>query len=96
MANRNFLVLSIGLIALAFALGEHVSAKDTKAAGHSIDAITVDLDPTIGRTVERIGLTATDQARKGYTLVGTVPCQQNISYGGQMSVHDTVILIFEK
>ena len=47
MANRNFLVLSIGLIALAFALGEHVSAKDTKAAGHSIDAITVDLDPTI-------------------------------------------------
>jgi len=97
MANRNLLVLSIGLIALAFALGEHVSAADAKSApAHSIDAITVDLDPSIGRTTDRIGLTATDQARKGYTLVGTVPCQQNVTYGGQSVLHDTVVMIFQK
>ena len=96
MANRNFLVLSIGLIALAFALGEHVSAKDQKSSSHSVDAITVDLDPTIGRTTERIGLTATDQARKGYMLVGVVPCTQQVSYGGQSVTHDTAVLIFEK
>ena len=96
MQNRNVLVLAIGLIALAFALGEHVSAKDIKSQGHSIDTITVDLDPGIGRTTERIGLVATDQARKGYMLVGTVPCPQQMTIGGQPVVHDTVVLVFEK
>jgi hypothetical protein len=96
MANRNFLVLSAGLIALAFALGEHVSAKDTSASpAHSIDAITIDLDPTIGHTTERIGLLATDQARKGYSLVGVVPCQQ-ITGSAAQAQHDTAVLIFQK
>jgi len=83
-------------MALAFALGEHVSAKDIKAPSHTIDAITVDLEPTIGRTTERIGLVATDQARKGYSLVGSVPCQQQITIGGQPVVHECVVLIFQK
>lgn len=96
MGNRNFLVLSAGLIALAFAMGEHVSAKDAKAPGHVIDAITVDLDPSIGRTTERVGLIATDQARKGYALVGSIPCQQQMTYGGASVTHDTVILVFQK
>ena len=96
MVNRNYLVLCAGLVALAFALGEHVSAKDVKAPGHTIDAISVDLDPTIGRTTERIGLTATDQARKGYALVGAIPCQQQMTYGSQTNVHETVVLIFQK
>ncbi len=96
MANRNLLVLSIGLIALAFALGEHVSAADAKASVHTIDAITVDLDPGIGRTTDRIGLTATDQARKGYLLVGTVPCQQQLTVGGVTTMHDTVVMVFQR
>ena len=96
MVNRNYFVLCAGLVALAFALGEHVSAKDVKAPSHTIDAITVDLDPTIGRTTERIGLTATDQARKGYSLVGVVPCPQQMTYGGQSTVHETAVLVFQK
>jgi hypothetical protein len=97
MANRNFLVLLVGLVALSFALGEHVSAKDTKAGpAHAIDAITVDLDPTIGHTTERIGIIANDQARKGYLLVGVVPCQQMIGAAGQPNQHDTAVLLFQK
>jgi hypothetical protein len=91
MGNRNYFVLAIGLIALAFATGQQVSAKDTQAR-RSIDAITVDLDPMIGRTTERIGIVTTNQAKKGFALVGTVNCQQQINGG----VHDTVILIFER
>ena len=97
MANRNFLVLSIGLVALAFALGEHVSAKDATAIpAHTIDAISIDLDPSIGHTTERIGIIATDQARKGYLLVGVVPCQQMTGSAAQQSQHDTAVLVFQK
>lgn len=92
MVNRNIILVTIGLTALAFSLGQQVSARDTRAPGHTIDAITVNLDPALGRSTQRVGQVASDQAKKGYALVGTVPCQQQINGG----VTDTVILIFEK
>ena len=96
MVNRNFLVLAFGIVALALALGEHVSAAATHAGAHQIDAITVDLDPAGGSTTLRIGRTVTDQANKGFTLVGSVPCQQQVIENNAPVLHDTVVLIFQR